>query len=163
MSTQNIIIRQANPVDAETIKSLIKALADFESLPRPEEEALQRLIRDAFGEKPRFEIFLAEVDDEVAGYAFIYETYSTFLARPTLFLEDLFVLPEFRKQKVGYALFRHCVSLADQRDCGRMEWVVLDWNVNAQNFYFRQGGRHNNEWYPYRLVREQFRNVLNPA
>ena len=153
-------IRRATPADAETIISLIKALADFERLSPPEPAAQERLIRDAFGPKPRFEIFLAEVENKVAGYCFIYETYSTFLAQPTLFLEDIFVLEEYRNRKVGYALFKFCVGEAERRECGRLEWLVLDWNENAQNFYRRQGGKHLQEWYPYRLTRNQFQEAL---
>jgi GNAT superfamily N-acetyltransferase len=154
------LIRPATPEDGPTILRLIEALADFEQLSPPDKEAQQRLLQDAFGEKQRFEVFLAEVEGTVAGYAFIFETYSTFLARPTLFLEDIFVLPEFRSKKVGYALFKHCVTEADKRACGRMEWSVLDWNTHAQEFYKKFGARHLKEWYPYRLVREQFRRIV---
>ncbi|NWJ47193.1 MAG: GNAT family N-acetyltransferase [Chloroflexi bacterium] len=153
-------IRTATPADSATILELIKALADFEQLPPPDPEAQQRLISHAFGEHPRFEIFLAEVEGVVAGYAFIFETYSTFLARPSLYLEDLFVLKEYRGSKVGYDLFRFCVAEAQKRECGRMEWTVLDWNTHAQKFYRRMGARHIEEWQPYRLTREQFGEIL---
>src|SRR5690242_6364731 len=108
----DVTIRRALPADGPTILALIRALADFEKLPPPDESAQKRLLNDAFSEQPRFEVFLAETSGIVAGYAFIFETYSTFLARPTLYLEDLFVLSEYRKQRVGYALFRYCVSEA---------------------------------------------------
>src|SRR5262249_19018274 len=107
-----------------------------------------------FGERPRFDIFLADVDGQTVGYAFVFETYSTFLARPTLYLEDLFVLPAYRSQRIGYALFRYCAAEAQRRDCGRMEWTVLDWNTNAMKFYDRQGATHMKEWYFYRLTRD---------
>src|SRR5262245_55018263 len=90
----NVHIRRAMPVDAESVLRLIVALAEFERLPPPDEAAQRRLIADAFGARPRFEIFLAELDGEVVGYAFVFETYSTFLALPTLYLEDIFVLKE---------------------------------------------------------------------
>ena len=106
-------IRPAQPGDATTILSLIVALADFEKLPSPDSAAQQRLIADAFGPKPRFEVFLAEAaDGQIAGYAFIFETYSTFLALPTLYLEDLFVLPAYRQQRIGHALFTFCAAEA---------------------------------------------------
>ncbi|GAB4547942.1 MAG: GNAT family N-acetyltransferase [Anaerolineae bacterium] len=148
----DVTIRRAIPADAPQIIGLIHALADFESLPPPDAEAQARLIHDAFSEKPRFEVFLAEVDAKIAGYAFIFETYSTFLALPTLYLEDLFVLPEFRGRQVGYALFQFCASEAVRRGCGRMEWMVLDWNTHAITFYNRLGGKHHREWYFYRLT-----------
>lgn len=151
MSDQSVTIRQAQPADGPTIILLIHALADFEKLDPPDEAAQQRLLADAFGDRPRFDIFLAEVAGKVAGYAFVFETYSTFLARPSLYLEDLFVLPEYRKQQVGYALFSYCAAEAGRRGCGRMEWTVLDWNTNAINFYNRQGAKHLSEWLHYRL------------
>ena len=150
-SATDLIIRHAQPADGPEILSLIRALADFEKLAPPDDEAQQRLLADAFAERPRFEVFLAEVAGKVVGYAFIFETYSTFRARPTLYLEDLFVLSESRQQGVGYALFRHCVAEAARRGCARMEWAVLDWNSHAISFYERQGARHLNEWLTYRL------------
>jgi GNAT superfamily N-acetyltransferase len=157
----NINIRPAIPADAETIFRLIKGLADFENLTPPDEAAGQRLINDAFGERSRFDIFLAEVAGQTAGYIFIFETYSTFSAYPKLYLEDLFVLPEYRDQQVGYALFRYCVAEAERRGCIRMEWAVLDWNEHAQNFYRRLGGQHTQEWLPYHLTSDQFQTVIN--
>jgi GNAT superfamily N-acetyltransferase len=146
-----IIVRAAMREDAPSILKLVVALADFEKLPPPDEAAQQRLIADAFSPRPRVEIFLAEVEREVVGYAFVFETYSTFLALPTLYLEDLFVLPEFRGQKVGYALFTHCAREAVRRGCGRFEWMVLDWNKHAIQFYERLGARHLHDWLVYRL------------
>jgi GNAT superfamily N-acetyltransferase len=90
----------------------------------------------------------------VVGYAFVFETYSTFLALPTLYLEDLFVLPEYRGRKAGYALFRHCAEEALRRGCGRFEWAVLDWNRPAIEFYERLGAKHLHDWLIYRLDRE---------
>lgn len=152
MPVSAVNIRKATPTDAPTILNLIMALADFEKLTPPDEAAQERLIRDAFGERPRFDVFLADVGGRAVGYAFVFETYSTFLARPTLYLEDLFVLPEYRKQQVGFALFRYCVAEAERRGCGRMDWVVLDWNRHAIDFYDRQGAQHLREWLLYRLT-----------
>ncbi|HKP51724.1 MAG TPA: GNAT family N-acetyltransferase [Chloroflexia bacterium] len=149
-----IIVRAATREDAPAILTLVVALADFEKLPPPDEAAQQRLIADAFSPRPRVEIFLAEVEGEVVGYAFVFETYSTFLALPTLYLEDLFVLPEFRGKKVGYALFAHCAEEAVRRGCGRFEWMVLAWNEHAIQFYERLGARHLHDWLVYRLDRE---------
>ena len=148
-----VAIRRAMPQDGPTIVRLITALADFEKLPPPDEAAQSRLLYDAFGPRPRFEIFLAEREDDVAGYAFVFETYSTFLALPTLYLEDLFVLEEYRGMRVGYALFLHCAQEAVRRGCGRFEWTVLDWNQHAIDFYERLGARHLDDWRIYRLDR----------
>lgn len=158
---QKLIVRPAVPADGPVIYNLIQAFADFEKLTPPDEAAHQRMMADAFAERPRFEIFLAELNGAVVGYTFIFETYSTFSARPKLYLEDIFVLPEHRGSKVGFALFRHCVAEADRRGCVRMEWAVLDWNVSAQKFYQRLGGRPSQEWLPYVLTQERFEDVLN--
>jgi GNAT superfamily N-acetyltransferase len=115
------------------------------------------------GEHPRFDAYLAELDERDVGYAFVFETYSSFLALPTLYLEDLFVLPEYRKKKVGYALFTAMVKEAHRRGCGRMEWAVLDWNKLAIDFYDRFGATHMKEWQPYRLVREDMERIINAA
>jgi GNAT superfamily N-acetyltransferase len=144
-------IRAATREDTTAILRLVVALADFEKLPPPDEAAQARLVEDAFGSRPRFEIYLAEVGGQVVGYAFVFETYSTFRALPSLYLEDLFVLPEFRGQRVGYTLFTHCAREAVRRGCGRFEWAVLDWNTHAIQFYERLGAKHLAAWQVYRL------------
>ncbi len=125
-----------------------------------EAEAGERLLQDAFGPQPRFSIFLGEFKGEVGGYAFVFETYSTFKAKPKLYLEDIFVKPEFRSKKVGLALFRRCVAEAERRGCIRLEWSVLDWNDLAQQFYFRLGAKHQKGWYPFSLSKDQFPPLL---
>ncbi|MFA6235094.1 MAG: GNAT family N-acetyltransferase [Bacteroidota bacterium] len=151
----HISIRKVDQTDVNVFLSLIDALADYEKLARPNEEARQRLIRDGFGPHPRYEAFLGFLDDRAVGYAIIYETYSSFLALPTLYLEDVFVLPEFRSRKAGLALFLHCARLARDRGCGRMDWTVLHWNELALDFYRRLGAEHLNEWQLFRLTRSQ--------
>jgi GNAT superfamily N-acetyltransferase len=117
-------------------------------------------VKDIFGDKPRLDAFLAFVDGQPAGYALVLETYSSFLALPTLYLEDIFVKVEFRGQGAGAALFREMVAEADRRGCGRMEWVVLDWNRLAQDFYAKFGSKHLNDWMTMRLVRDDFAQIL---
>jgi GNAT superfamily N-acetyltransferase len=155
-----IEVRKVTPADAPALLALIDALADYEKLDPPDDAAKARLIADLFSERPRVESHLAFVDGRPVGYTFIFETYSTFLALPTLFLEDLFVLPEFRSQKVGSALFRAVIAEADRRGCGRVEWSVLDWNQLAIDFYQRYGARHLKEWHSYRLVQTDFDRIL---
>lgn len=161
MSTPLPHVRQAAPADTETILTLIDALADYEKLARPDAEAKKRLIRDIFSNRPRVNVFLAEHENKPAGYAFVFETYSSFLALPTLYLEDLFVLPEYRSKKVGYALFTAMVNEAHRRGCGRMEWTVLDWNQLAIDFYKRLGATHMENWHLYRLVRSDMEDILS--
>lgn len=156
-----VVVRRATPQDGKTLLSLIRALAEYEKLDPPTPEAQERLLRDAFAERPRFEVYLADVDGQAVGYAFVLETYSTFLALPTLYIEDIFVLPQYRGAKVGHALFRKCVELARERGCGRMEWVTLNWNVSAQNFFKRYGAQHLAEWYFFRLTADKFDEILS--
>jgi GNAT superfamily N-acetyltransferase len=132
---------------------LIEALADYEHLPRPEAAARERMRGDAFGPRPRFEAALA-LDDggRAVGYAIWFETYSTFLAKPTMFLEDLFVLEEARGSGAGARLFEHVRALGAERGCGRMDWNVLDWNTLAREFYDRRGAQCMKEWLLYRLT-----------
>jgi GNAT superfamily N-acetyltransferase len=155
-----IEVRKLRPEDAPVLVGLIDALAVYEKLDPPDEAAKARLIADLFSERPRVESFLAIVNGVAAGYTFIFETYSTFLALPTLFLEDLFVLPEYRSRMVGSALFRAMVQEAHTRGCGRMEWNVLDWNQLAIDFYERYGAMRQREWLGYRLVRTDMERLI---
>jgi GNAT superfamily N-acetyltransferase len=156
-------IRRAEPQDGPTVISLVNALADYEKLPRPDQEGCQRLLRDTFGQHKRIDIFLAEVEGQSVGYAIVLETYSSFLALPTLYLEDIFVLPEYRGRHVGYSLFLFCAREALHRGCGRMEWMVLDWNELAHKFYGRLGSQRLREWVPYRMVRSEIEALVKPA
>lgn len=156
-------VRPASADDAELFLRLVDALADYERLDRPTLEARARLLRDGFGDRPIFHPFLVELNGEPVGYAFTYFTYSSFLALPTLYLEDLFVLPEARGRGAGRALFRFLAAEAVRLGCGRMEWVVLDWNQLAIDFYERLGARRLNEWYTYRLTRDQLDALAGPG
>ena len=144
-------VRPAVPADAGPLLALVDALADYERLPRPAEDARRRLVQDGFGAAPRFRVLLADAAGEAVGYALYFETYSSFLARPTLYLEDLFVLPDHRAAGHGGRLFRAVASEAVRRECGRMEWSVLGWNRLARDFYERLGAAPLDEWKTYRL------------
>lgn len=148
----NIRIRPARRNESAIFLSLVDALAGYEKLKRPTQAARRRLINDGFGKRKRFDAFLVFADRTAVGYAIIFETYSSFLARPTLYLEDIFILPEFRGKGIGLKLFRHCRNEAKRRACGRMEWVVLDWNKNAIRFYEKIGAARLKSWLTYRLV-----------
>lgn len=153
-------VRRARPEEAPVLLQLILGLAEYEKLEPPDEAAQQRLVRDIFGEKPRLEAWLVFVNGEAAGYALAFETYSSFLALPTLYLEDIFVKPEHRGCGAGKALFLRLVEEAERRGCGRMEWVVLDWNRPALDFYERFGARRLDEWITMRLTRADFGRIL---
>ena len=156
-----ITIREAAPQDADVLLTLIDALADYEKLPRPSREARSRLRRDGFIEPREFRPFIADLDAVPVGYAVILHTYSSFLALPTLYIEDIFVLPEARERGVGATLFRFLARLALDEGCGRMEWMVLDWNHLAIRFYERLGARQLREWLPYRLTRDELTTLLS--
>jgi GNAT superfamily N-acetyltransferase len=140
--------------DVPRLLDLIDGLADYEKLDRPDPGARERLARDAGGPSPRFRTLLADIDGQTVGYAIYFFTYSTFLARPTLYLEDIFVLPDYRGRGAGKALFRAVAAEAVRQECGRMEWQVLDWNQPSIDFYERNGARLMKEWVPCRLTGE---------
>ena len=152
-------IRPLEPGDVPTLLELIDGLADYERLPRPDAAARERLIADALADPPRFRTLLAEIDGEVLGYAVYFFTYSSFRARPTLYLEDVFVVPDRRGQGAGVALFRACAREAVANNCARMEWQVLRGNTPSIEFYKRLGARQLEEWLPFRLDDDALRAV----
>lgn len=159
-----VTVRPATPADAETWLTLVDALADYEKLDRPSAEARGRLVNDAFGPEPRrIQVYVGEVEGRAVAYAITCETYSSFLALPTLYLEDLFVLPGARRGGIGGAFFRFLAAEALRRGCGRMEWAVLDWNQLAIGFYEKLGARRMREWYTYRLTAGQLREIAATA
>lgn len=147
-----IKVRRATPEDGPAFLGLVRALAEFEKLPGPTEEAGKRLLEDAFGEKPRYRLFVAELDGAVVAYAVTFHTYSTFLAKPTFFLEDLFVHPDARRRGVAGAMMDFLKAEARAEGCGRFEWLVLDWNSDAQSFYDGLGAKREDSWRLYRIV-----------
>jgi len=162
---KNFNLRRATREDSAGLIKLIVSLAQFEKLTPPDEEAQRRLIEHGFGERPRFETWLGFVPEtgEPVAYAMLFETYSSFLARPTLYLEDIFVLPEFRGRGIGSALLQRCIELAHERGCGRVEWTCLDWNTRAQCVYENLGARRMSEWYLYRLTRDRIQQLAQSA
>jgi len=150
----DIRIEPAREQDVPLILQLITALAEYERL-QQEVVATEATLHDTlFGPTPRAEAVIAYVGPEAAGFAVWFHNYSTFLGRPGLYLEDLFVRPEWRTRGVGRALLAHLARVALARGCGRMEWAVLDWNSPAIEFYRRIGARPMDEWTVYRLTGE---------
>lgn len=148
---KKIKIRKAKKIDSAAIIKLIIELADFEKLEPPDKLARKRLIKNAFSKKPLFKVLLAEVDSTVAGYAFYFFTYSSFRAKKTLYLEDIFVTESYRKYGIGKLFFNRLLKIAKKNNCARMEWVVLDWNENAIKFYEKLGAKQLHEWKTYRM------------
>lgn len=144
-------IRPAARDDAPLLLELIGELADYERLRHEVVLDAGLLERHLFGERPAAEAVLAEVDGAAVGYALFFPTFSTFLGRPGIWLEDLFVRPARRGAGVGGALLAHLAELAVARDCGRLEWSALDWNEPALAFYRGLGARRMGEWQLHRL------------
>jgi GNAT superfamily N-acetyltransferase len=156
-----INVRRATTEDAAIFLKLVVDLAEYEKLEPPDEAAQARLIRDMSGENPRFEVYIAEFGGKPVGYAISLESYSSFLALPTLYVEDLFVLPEYRGKKVGYAIFVTLAREALRRGCGKMEWTALDWNTLATGFYKKMGGRHVKDLQFFRMRRPEIERLAN--
>jgi len=150
MATRPISIRRAKKADADQFLGLVRSLALFERLEPPSPAGQTRLLDDVFKVK-RIKLFVATEGRKLVGYALYFYSYSSFVAKPTLYLEDLFVLDEYRRRGVGFGLFRRCVDEAISRKCGRMEWAVLTWNEKALKFYEKLGARQLTEWHVYRL------------
>ena len=180
---ERLTVRPASAADVPAILTLIRGIAEYERLSH-EVEASEALLRQhGFGPRPVFEALLAERIPEgieegsdvaqaagrsrrdqllegsghrAVGFALYFFTFSTFKARPTLYLEDLFVLPGERRHGVGRRLFAELAKIAVARECGRMEWSVLDWNTPARDFYFKIGAVTMDEWTVFRLTPEAF-------
>jgi GNAT superfamily N-acetyltransferase len=141
-----VTIRPAQAEDADALVTLVRGLADFEHLDGPDAAGAARLRRDLADPARVFEALVAEVAGTPVGYALYFFTYSTFRARPKLFLEDLFVRPEHRNRGIGRALFVACARVAARRGCCQLEWTVLHWNEAARRFYRRLGGERDTSW-----------------
>jgi GNAT superfamily N-acetyltransferase len=152
VSTATRTIRFARPDDVPTIVDLIRALAEYERLSdqcAATEEAIQEHV---FGARPYCEVLMAEVGGRTVGFALFFHNYSTFLTKPGIYLEDLFVVPEARGGGHGKALLASLARLAVERGCGRLEWSVLDWNEPSIAFYRALGALPRDEWIGYRLT-----------
>jgi len=153
-----------NKIEIEKIKHenfnhflvLIDKLAEYEKLDPPDHKAKKRLRIDGLHDNAKYEAFLAKIGDNYVGYLIYFMTYSSFLALPTLYIEDIFVLEESRKKGVGQELFNYCVKKAKERKCGRIEWHVLDWNKLGQDFYKKNKAEHLSNWHYYRLTKDKF-------
>ena len=141
-----VVIAPASPADVPAILSLIRALADYEKLTH-QVVATEALLREhLFGSKRIAEALVAKVDGVAVGFALFFTTFSTFLARPGIWLEDLFVVPELRGRGIGKMLLMAVARIAVQREAGRLEWSVLDWNTPSIEFYERQGATVMPDW-----------------
>jgi len=147
----NFKIRAAKENDTSLILSFIKELADYEKLSADVVATEDALRESLFGNKPFAEVLLGFVDNEPASFAVFFHNFSTFLGKPGIYLEDLYVKPELRGRGIGKAMLTHLAKIAIERDCGRFEWSVLDWNEQAIRFYKSLGAVSMNEWTTFRV------------
>lgn len=157
------VLRGATIDDVDLILGWIRDLASFENLADEVEATRERIAQTLFGPKPAAEVLLALDGDLPVGFAVHYPTFSTFLAKPGLHLEDLYVRPEHRRRGHGQAMLHHLAALAVQRGCGRLEWTVLYWNETALRFYRRLGADLLPDWRLCRLSGSSLDRLARPA
>jgi GNAT superfamily N-acetyltransferase len=153
-------IRFAEEKDAATLVALIKKLARYERL-LPEVEANEQLVRESIFERKAAEALIGEYNGEAVGYAIFYQNFSSFTARPGLFVEDIYVKPNLRRLGFGKLLFTFIAKLAVERGCARMEWTCLDWNAPSIAFYKKMGAQAMTEWTMYRLAGKNLEETAN--
>jgi len=163
MKTENFAIRLATAADVPIILELIRALATYERAPNEVTATEDGLSKVLFGEKPAAEVLLAFENETAVGFAVFFDNFSTWLGRPGLYLEDLFVRPEDRGKGYGRALLIHLAKIARDRGCGRMEWAVLDWNEPAIQFYRKLGAKPMDDWTVFRLKRDGIAKLADAA
>lgn len=150
--TKSFEIRSATPDDVTIILQLIRDLAEYERAPKEVSATEKQLTDVLFGERRAAEVLLAFEGEKPVGFAVFFHNFSTWLGKPGLYLEDLFVKPDLRGKGYGRALLVHLAKIAHERGCGRMEWAVLDWNEPAIEFYKKLGAAPMNEWTVFRLT-----------
>ena len=163
MKTENFLIRPATSGDVPVILELIRALATYERAPNDVTATENGLVEVLFDEKPSAEVLLAFENETAVGFAVFFHNFSTWLGRPGLYLEDLFVRPEHRGKGYGRALLIYLAKIARERGCGRMEWAVLDWNKPAIEFYRKLGAKPLDEWTVFRLTRDGIAKLADGA
>ncbi|AFY33138.1 GNAT family N-acetyltransferase [Calothrix sp. PCC 7507] len=160
-STSNLILRFAEPADCGVLFDLIQQLAEYEKLSHAVTGNVQALKEHLFGSRPYVEAILVEDAGQAVGFALFFYNYSTFLTKPGIYLEDLFVIPECRRRGVGKALLTKLAQIAVERDCGRLEWSVLDWNEPAKAFYRSMGADILDDWRICRVTEEALAQLAN--
>jgi GNAT superfamily N-acetyltransferase len=133
---------------------LVEKLAEYEKLDPPDDDARLRLKKDGLYRNPKYEAYLTKLDGKYIGYIIYFMTYSSFLALPTLYIEDIFLLKEYRRGGIGQKMFNFCVKKAKEKGCGRLEWCVLHWNKSAIDFYEKNNSKPLKDWIYYRLEKD---------
>jgi GNAT superfamily N-acetyltransferase len=152
VTTPEFRIARATERDVPVILAMIKGLADYEKMADQVTATEAELRASLFGPRPAAEVVIGYADEEPAGFALFFHNYSTFLAQPGIYLEDLFVVPTWRGHGLGRKFLAHLATLAIERGCGRLDWVVLDWNEPAIGFYKKLGAKPMDEWTTFRVT-----------
>jgi GNAT superfamily N-acetyltransferase len=163
MASEPFSIRPCINGDCEALVELIRELASYEKLADRAKATPEQLRRHLFGEQPCAEAILAEASGSAVGFALFFQNFSTFRGQPGIYLEDIFVMPNYRAMGIGKALLRYVARLAVERDCGRLEWSVLDWNKPAIGFYQKLGAVPMSDWTIYRLHDAPLRELARGA
>ncbi len=159
--SSKLMLRSAQPADVPVLFRLIQALAQYENLSHAVTGNAEALKDHLFGSRPYAEAMIAEYAGQAVGFVLFFTNYSTFLTQPGIYLEDIFVLPEYRGMGIGKALLTHLATLAVERGCGRLEWSVLDWNEPAIAFYRRIGASVLEDWRICRLTGESLTHLAD--
>ena len=161
--SDELILRSATPADVPVLFRLIQALAEYEKLSHAVTGNADALKEHLFGSRPYAEAILGEYAGQSVGFALFFTNYSTFLTQPGIYLEDIFVLPDYRRLGIGKAILTHLAQLAVERGCGRLEWSVLDWNEPAIAFYRRIGASVLEDWRICRVTGESLTHLASSA
>ena len=157
--TNNVTIKPASKKDVPLILGFIRELAEYEKLLHEVEATEELLTETLFGDNAHAEVVIAYLDEQPVGFALFFHNFSTFLGRPGIYLEDLFVSPTVRGKGIGKMILSYLAKLAIERKCGRLEWWVLDWNEEAIGFYKRLGAQPMDEWTVQRLTGSALANL----
>ncbi len=154
-----LTLRFATADDVPVILELIKELADYEKLSHEIVATEEMLRKSLFGERPVAEVIIADYLTKPVGFSLFFHNFSTFLGRPGIYIEDIYIKPEHRGMGIGKTILSYLATLAAERDCGRLEWCVLDWNINALNFYNDLGVQAMDEWTVFRISGDTLSNL----
>jgi GNAT superfamily N-acetyltransferase len=161
MKTNNeLTIRKAEKSDAPLILSFIKEIANYEKLSHEVTATEKDIQENLFGDTKYAEVLIAESENEPVGYALFFYNFSTFTGRPGIYLEDLFIRPKYRGKGIGKTLLLKLIKIAKNKNCGRVEWCVLDWNEPAIEFYKNLGAVPMDGWSIFRVTNEKFEKIL---
>jgi GNAT superfamily N-acetyltransferase len=158
---QELLIEKMNLHNFVTFLNLVEKLANYEKLTPPDEEARTRLEKDGLSEHPKYHAYLGKLDNKYVTYVIFFFNYSSFAAKPLMYIEDIFVLEEYRRQGIGTKMFEFCVEQAKDHGCGRVEWCVLNWNEPGIKFYEKIGAQKL-DWTFFRLEEYQINSFSVP-